>query len=777
MPNRSSEKNQSDHLEFEIPTTNKKGRRPISRVIYFFPFQLLLVHIKHNFLLLFLWFLLFGFLLGWIGTKYGMNYLFLYPEYLGGVNFWSFSILGFSFGGFISAFNIYSYIKNGPDFPFIATLLRPFHKYSINNFILPAIYIFVLIVKSVEFQYVNELVPVSSIFLNISGLVFGMLLFLCLSLLYFFRLNKNVYKISGKSNDYFDGLDKTDISENPSPRAKKWYKRIRKKQMNHSGWRVDTYIGTSFKLMLARDSKHYDNELLKKVFLQNHLNASIFEITLFVSFLMLGIFREISFFIIPAGASVILLCTMILMLLSAFRSWLRGWTIPILFFLFLLFNLVSSQLNLSSFRNYAYGLDYSGQPAEYSMQALKSASLDVKQYETDLALGRATLENWAANTGENKPYLIVTNSSGGGLRSALWTFEILSYLDSITEFDFYKKVQFSTGASGGMIGCAYYRELYLRSLTNQIPRDSISQLGFNICKDLLNPVALSIATNDFFVRLKSCTDGKYQYRKDRGYTFENQLNLNTNFVLDKRLIDYQQPERLGKIPIMLFSPTINNDSRRMLISSQPISYMCRPFNCGTYKGSIEDIEFCKLLRHHDPLNLKFTSAIRMNATFPYILPQVCLPTTPEINLMDAGIRDNIGIKSTIKYIDAFADWIKENTKGVIIIQIRDTKRHFNLISQTNTNLANRLTSPLRTFYGNFTKVHDYNNDQLLEHFIADSKFPIQVISFELTKEGTEQASLSFHLTGLEKKQIQREINSEVNQQQFNLLLNLLLEEQ
>jgi hypothetical protein len=165
----------------------------------------------------------------------------------------------------------------------------------------------------------------------------------------------------------------------------------------------------------------------------------------------------------------------------------------------------------------------------------------------------------------------------------------------------------------------------------------------------------------------------------------------------------------------------------------------------------------------------------MNATFPYILPQVCLPTTPEINLMDAGIRDNIGIKSTIKYIDAFADWIQENTKGVIIIQIRDTKRHFKLIEPTNTNLASRISAPLRTFYGNFTKVHDYNNDQLLEHFIADSKFPIQVISFELTKEGNEQASLSFHLTELEKKQIQREINSKMNKEQFNLLLNLLQE--
>ncbi len=196
MFKRSSEYNQSDEPDSLQSESGRRTGSALHRVIYFFPFQLILVHIKHNFLLLFLWFLLFSFLFGWMGTKYGMGYLFLYPEYLGEVNFWSFSILGFSIGGFISAFNIYSYIKNGPDFPFIATLERPFHKYSINNFLIPGIYIVSLIVMSVQFQSVNELVDTSDILLNIGGLVFGMLFFLGISVLYFFRVNKNVYKLT-----------------------------------------------------------------------------------------------------------------------------------------------------------------------------------------------------------------------------------------------------------------------------------------------------------------------------------------------------------------------------------------------------------------------------------------------------------------------------------------------------------------------------------------------------------------------------------------------------
>ena len=704
-----------------------------------------------------------------------MSYLFLYPEYLGEVNFWSFSILGFSIGGFISAFNIYSYIKNGPVFPFIATLLHPFHKYSINNFLIPAIYIITLIVKSIQFQFVNELVPITEILVNIGGLIFGMLIFLGISVVYFFRVNKNAHKLSGKTDDYFEPKKSSESTAEPSPRAQKWYERMQKRQSKRAGWRVETYLGRSFKLMLARDCQHYDNELLKKVFFQNHLNASIFEITLFVTFLMLGIFREVSAFIIPAGASVILLCTMILMLLSAFRSWFRGWTIPILFFLFLIFNVISGQLNFSNYRNYAYGLDYSVEAAEYSFDRTKTTPFDLQQQESDINMGLLALNNWKTSTGESNPYLIVLNSSGGGLRSALWNFSILDHLDSITNQTFYDNVHFATGASGGMIGSAYYRELYLRRQNGELSNDSLRRLGGNVCKDLLNPVALSIATNDFFIRLRNCTDGKYVYKKDRGFTFEHQLNLNTNYVLDKRLADYQLPEQQGKIPTIVFTPTIANDSRRLLVSAQPMSYMCTPYLSESYQGTVEDVEYLRLLKNHDPLNLKFTSALRMNATFPYILPQVSLPTTPEITVMDAGIRDNIGTKSTVKYLDAFSDWIASNTKGVIILQIRDTKMHFEMMGTINNNVANRISSPLKTFYGNFTKVHDYNNDQLLKLFISNSKFPIQVITFELEQEGSKMASLSFHLTKLEKQQIKKEIYSEATQKETKILLELLAE--
>jgi len=74
MFKRSSEYNQSDEPDSLQSESGRRTGSALHRVIYFFPFQLILVHIKHNFLLLFLWFLLFSFLFGWMGTKYGMGY-------------------------------------------------------------------------------------------------------------------------------------------------------------------------------------------------------------------------------------------------------------------------------------------------------------------------------------------------------------------------------------------------------------------------------------------------------------------------------------------------------------------------------------------------------------------------------------------------------------------------------------------------------------------------------------------------------------------------------
>ena len=79
-----------------------------TKVIYFFPVQLLFLHIKRNHILLLFWLVLFLYVSGNLGVGFGIDTLFLAPIYMGQIGPWSFLIMGFSLGGFIMAFHIYS---------------------------------------------------------------------------------------------------------------------------------------------------------------------------------------------------------------------------------------------------------------------------------------------------------------------------------------------------------------------------------------------------------------------------------------------------------------------------------------------------------------------------------------------------------------------------------------------------------------------------------------------------------------------------------------------
>ena len=63
--------------------------------------------------------------------------------------------------------------------------------------------------------------------------------------------------------------------------------------------------------------------------------------------------------------------------------------------------------------------------------------------------------------------------------------------------------------------------------------------------------------------------------------------------------------------------------------------------------------------------------MRMNATFPFVLPNIEMPTKPDIDVMDAGLRDNFGHETSLRFIDLFKPWLKENTAKVVIVEIRD----------------------------------------------------------------------------------------------------------
>ncbi len=737
-------------------------------IIRFFPLQLVLIQLKKSHFMVGIWIVFMGIISQNLGTKYGIPYLFLSPEYLGEVSWMSYLILGFALGGFFMAYHLYSYIILGPYFPFLVTFSRPFYKFSINNSFFPLLLYILLVFNIYDVQCNEELISLSEVILEIVALTTGIILFIILSVLYFFQTNLDVFKLKRRREQEKAGRSLYSRARTLFTRENFWFH-------HHPNvtYQPNHYFGGLFKIARARQSKHYDRTVIRDIFRQNHLNASFFELALLVSFIVMGLFQDYSLVVIPSGASFFLLSTIILMVVTIFYSWFRTWAASLIVLSLISLNYFSKGTGFLQSDNKAYGLTYNKR-SPYNLERLKQIQYSQEVLVNDIKIHENILENWKKKAivaqQNKKPKLIIVNCSGGGLRAAMWTHYLFQELDEKTRGTFFKSTHLITGASGGMVGAAYYRDVYNSTHFAERLANRQNYLD-DISRDLLNRVAFNLASHDIFLRYRRYEEEGEEYLKDRGYSFENQLNKNTHFLMDKTLLAYQSKENSAEIPLMIFSPTIINDGRRLIIGTQPYSFLngteFQQKNIGP-----ENIEYLKLFEDHHPLKIKFTSVLRMNSTFPYILPMVALPTSPEIHVMDAGIRDNYGTKSTMRYIAGLQDWLKSNTSGVIVVEMRDIDKDYDMVGNGEFTLYDRITKPFSNFYGNFYQSQEFNATELIENTKIKG-LPIDVVTFILRKDPTEKIALSWHLTQREKNDIVRTFLNSKNQIELKKLLDLL----
>jgi len=333
---------------------------------------------------------------------------------------------------------------------------------------------------------------------------------------------------------------------------------------------------------------------------------------------------------------------------------------------------------------------------------------------------------------------------------------ILQQLDSVTNGSLMKKTFLITGASGGMLGASYFRELYLQHQKDASINLYDNKYVDDISGDLLNPVFSSFVARDLISPAQKFNVGPYTYIKDRAYAFEEKLNSNTRNMLNKKLGDYRDDEFEANIPLMFFSSVVTRDARRMLISSQPIRFMMKPKVDSAVTGDLspDAIDFTAFFKNQDPYNLRMLTALRMNATFPIVLPNVWLPSNPVIDVMDGGLRDNFGQETAIRFIHMFEDWIKENTRGVLIVQLRDREPGGWDYPYLTDNIAEQATKPFLLLQRNWGNIMEFSQNDMLAYYSSNNDFPLKRVFFQYASETIEtRAPLNFHLTQREKRDI------------------------
>jgi tetratricopeptide (TPR) repeat protein len=262
-----------------------------------------------------------------------------------------------------------------------------------------------------------------------------------------------------------------------------------------------------------------------------------------------------------------------------------------------------------------------------------------------------------------RPKLVVVATSGGGITAAYWTALCLTELEH-RHPHFARHVRVITGASGGMVGAAEFvaslnvppanpdpyldRQRRLRILA-RLRRDSLTPVVREmILSDIPSMFVFGVQPND----RGRVLEGVWE-RPEAGAGRANEAAAAEGLGME--FLALAKGEKEGWRPSLIVSPMILEGTQQLLISNLNL------------EGLGGGLEFFKQFRRAP---LKLSTALRMNAAFPFVSPAVNLPTAPPRRVLDAGYKENYGVELATEWLEKHRQWLKDHTSGVILIQIR-----------------------------------------------------------------------------------------------------------
>ena len=736
--------------------------KALKSIYYFLPVQLLLLQFRKYQALLAFWLILLLTITGNFAAHFGASSLFLSPEYLGAISFVSMLLLGCAMCVFMMTWHITTFIIHSKRLPYLGATQHSFLIYCINNSIIPIAYLAFYSVVSIRFQWHDEHTPWRNIILLQLGFYIGFLLVLLVSFAYFFRVSRDFFKT------LLTRITNPSVIRNIVP-------------YDSLDYEIDivpvrSFISGKLRIRKTDDLEPYQPRVMNTILRRHHRNVIFAALVSYGMLLLMGVFMEEPLLRIPAGAGFLLLFSIIMGVVGAFKYFLKSWeAIGWVMFFLLLGCMV--KYRLFDLRSIAYGLNYRMPIARepvYEYRDLRHL-FDARRFEADRATEEARLGNWKTKTGDKEPPLIIITASGGGLRSSYWTFRALQYIDSVSQGRLFQNTVLMTGASGGMIGEAYWRSIHDACQRGLLKDPYARRYQDNIGKDLLNAIIFSFASVDLISPFNKISIAGYSYTRDRGYAMEQELIRNTDGLLDKNIGYFKQREADGYIPQLVVNGTIVNDGKQLIISNQPAGYLTQPeYSLRQAAPAIDAIDFAAFFAGQDPYNLRLTSALRMNATFPYVLPVVKLPCEPRMNIMDAGLRDNFGTELAGRYLFAMRQWLEKNTRQVIFLEIRDTRENDVSANSSQSSLGNMLFDPIFVIQDKWEAFQSYSIDLLKDISPACLNGKLRFVTLQyVPQESKKVAALNFHLTVKEKEDLYESINSTDNKAAIDTFLQLI----
>lgn len=643
-------------------------------LLHFYPLQLPLYQLRRHLFLSLLWVILWLIAAGQIGRSFGVSEIFYNPGTGAYPSFFSTLAWGIGYGIFVVAYHLTTYLLDGHHAGFLLREPRPFLQYTLNNSLLPLSFWLFALNEYAQYhhqdpnfgtQLLGHLLGTGTVSV---GLLVGLDSF-----------SKDIFRLGR-------------LGLLPPQRVYSEVSKVRQATAD-----LHYYLTLGGSIQSTADFFPTDKKALTRLLLRYHRNAFMVELGLILLITLWGYVQMVTEIYLPAAAAFLIFWGILYMLFGAISFWLRQWGGWALMTLIGIAVGILYQADLWENKS-AYGLRYTKEPSPPPEADLQADSLRLV----------ACLQAWHHKQGEKAP-LVWVQVSGGGWRSAFWTLTNLQLLDSLSGGLLWKRCFAISGASGGLIGAATWRELGL--FYPERHRD-LSEAYF-LTQDALNPV-LSTAVAGFFsptLRFRDSLSGE-SYPMAREYAFERALVRNTRAFGERRIGDYARPELEARCPLLFITPALIPVGKQLLISSQPCAPLLR-------QGYIEELR--QLVPEAD--HLRLTTALRMNASFPFVLPPVRLPGY-NIEAVDAGAIDNFGEIIALRFLWNMRAAIAQYASKVILIEIRDLPEGITPEAEGRRSALRDFVRRLGGLYSSFTGARQILTR--LSYEILSSGYPIPI---------------------------------------------------
>ncbi|MFN3274019.1 MAG: hypothetical protein ACK41U_05055 [Paracoccus sp. (in: a-proteobacteria)] len=360
---------------------------------------------------------------------------------------------------------------------------------------------------------------------------------------------------------------------------------------------------------------------------------------------------------------------------------------------------------------------------------------------------------------QDKPVLVLVATSGGAYRAAFWTALLLDRLIADSRPGgrwpgLADDIRLLTGASGGMVGAAYFAAMAAEGtlpdgIADRISRDTKRRMGsadgdarlHPIARDSLSPIVHRMVTRDLGHLI-----WPGRPRDDRGRVLDRQWT-----TLERSFASVRHSEMQGIAPSVILSPMLVETGAVALFSNLDLMALRRralPPDAADGDENKASVEVFRTFGGSQD-RVSIATAVRLNATFPYVSPAISLPTSPDRRPVDAGYYDNYGIDLLTGWLDQpeIRNWIAANCARVAVIRIRAFPAEPLTRPPSGAARAMQfLTSPIEGLMSARRSGQMFRNDQQLAQTRRQYEAAMGREAFDVfTFEANTDVSLSWYL--------------------------------